>query len=296
MTPRACALIAALVVACRGENNGSHAQLGGESVARVGDVTIQRELLSAVAQRQGVLPRAVIGELVSDTVAAEAARAQRLPERPEVAWALTAARARIVTDRLFADAHARGPATDAEITEVTDKRWRDYDVPERARVVHAVVLRKDVRDPALVRRVAEVLRAAVSRSTDAATFRSAAGAIDKQGLDVRVEDLPTFTLDGRLFEQEGALDPAFTAGAFALSVGAVSQLVDTPFGLHVILLLERYAPFSVPLAERRVALAAEVYQRRVRAEYAALLERARARAPVSIDTGADELMARVSTK
>ena len=282
------------LVACQPGGNLPAGRLERGAVARVGEASIPGELIAEVARRQGIPPREAIDALVADALAAEAARTRGLSSRPDVAWALTAARARIATEHTRADSLARGAPTDEEIGEVTDKRWRDYDVPERARVVHVVVLRKDVVDVSRLRSVAAALRAAVSSASDAATFRTAALGVDKLGLDVRVEDLPTFTLDGRIFEQEGNLDTAFTAAAFSLAVGAVSPPVDSPFGVHVILLLERLPAFAVPLAERRVALANDVLQKRARSAHLALLERAKKTLEITIDPAADAIMATVA--
>jgi len=51
------------------------------------------------------------------------------------------------------------------------------------------------------------------------------------------------------FFPKGQMTPAFEEAAFKLKPGAVSALVETPFGFHIIKVHERRAPRTAPLAE-----------------------------------------------
>ena len=51
------------------------------------------------------------------------------------------------------------------------------------------------------------------------------------------------------FFPKGQMTPAFEQAAFTLKPGAVSGLVETPFGFHIIKVIEKRPPRTAPLAE-----------------------------------------------
>jgi len=273
----------------------AHITLSGDAVAVVGDVKISRDLVARVAAAQHLSTRQALGSLTDDAIASQSARQRGLDHDPNVAWQSTAALGRVAADRIAANARAKGPPTDAELAVVTARRWREFDLPEHVRVVHAIVMKKKGTDPKIAATVADALLAAVRTTPDANTFESAAKAVDGRGNELRVEQLPTFTEDGRIVEQEGNMDPTFAATSFALAhVGDTSTVLETSFGWHVIRLLERLPAHRVPTEERRVALADLSLKLRARSMYEATLARLAGGEQRVIDPAAEGLMASVS--
>jgi parvulin-like peptidyl-prolyl isomerase len=269
------------------------ATLGGTTVAVAGSVAIDVSLVEEVARKNGSDARAAADALVYDAVLAQGASEKKLDRSPAAREGRRAVLARVVTDRLASDAAARGAPTDAEVAKVTARHWRDVDLPEQAHAVHAVVMTNDPEKKKRMRAVAEDLRRAVEGAKDADDFIARAKSVDAQGLEIRPEKLPLFVADGRVLEG-GELDMTFVAAAFALKPGETSAIVETPFGLHVIRMLERLPEKRVPLEERRAMFADEVRTMRAREAYAALLADAKRKAHVVIDPAADALMSSAS--
>jgi len=273
----------------------ARATLGGEVVARVGDVTIERSLVASVAAAQHVTPKVALDRLVDDALAAEGARARGLDRTRGADLARRALLARLVADRIHADAVALGLPNDEEVAKLTARHWQSFDVPESLRVVHAVVMRKPTVPKERGSEVAEGLRVAVALATDAKDFEVRARAVSAQGLEIRVETLPPFVRDGRMI-QGGSLDATFVEAAFALSQpGSTSGVVETKFGWHVIRLVDRIPPKQVPLEERRVTFAEEANFVRGLDAKRGVVDRWTKTAPVSIDSNAETWMAEAVT-
>lgn len=302
MAARRCVLaMAMLAVSCGSEKPSSRpperAALGGEIVARVGSETISVSLVEKVAAEQKIAPRDALQRLLDDAIAANAAREKKLDQSPPGSWNLEAARARVVAEKVLADARAKGPPTDDEIRELSAEFWREVDRPPSLRVSHALAMRSDKGDAAFdakARAVAEQLLAAAKTATSSADFIAKTKAVPHpKEIKVVVEALGGFIADGRTTEGDPgrSMDKAFAKGAFAIPEGeTTSGVVESKFGWHVIWIDERVPEQRMPMDTRRVAFTAPAHAARAKRAIDEALASQRASHPVTILPSAEQLM------
>lgn len=279
-----------------------HAHLPNGVVARVGSDEISLDTVQRVARAEGVTLLVARDRSLSDALFALAARSA-FRNRDLAPVLERAAAARALLEGLKSDALAQGPASDAELDELTALRWRELDRPESARTTHAVVLVEKPADEAPARAVAQQIYEAVKGVQDPEQFLRLANAVPHDGVQVRTERLPAVTADGRVYDpgkpsanSDQGFDSTFAKVAIGLGVGQISEPTKTRFGYHVILCEARLPEQRLPREERRKILRDEVIKARAERAKQALLSRLSAAQPIQIARAADDLTSRVQVK
>ena len=277
-----------------------HTHLPVGVAAQVNSEPIALSTVSRIARAQGISLQLARDRAVSDALFAAGARSV-FANNSVLPVAERSALSRTLLEGFKADALALGPATDAEVAELTAHRWQDLDRPPSARTTHAVVQIDGPASDAKARAVAEQIRSAVLGITDPEAFMAAARAVPHEGVEVRVERLPAVTADGRTYYPDGAppdsadehFDSAFAIAANALSVGQISEPTKSRFGYHVILCEAHIPELRVPLEERRLRLHDQVQKQRAENRKQTLLKQLTADGSVQIGRAADDLTASV---
>jgi peptidyl-prolyl cis-trans isomerase D len=153
------------------------------------------------------------------------------------------------------------PVTDADIEAAYQERLREFEQPERRRAAHILV-----RVPAVGGSAAED---GARAKAEAALQRAKAGADFGQVAREVSEDTATAPRGGELgVVARGEMVPAFEDLAFSLKVGEVGGPVRSPFGYHVVKVLEVVPGSKKELREvaptLRATLAAEGQLRALR--------------------------------
>jgi parvulin-like peptidyl-prolyl isomerase len=125
-------------------------------------------------------------------------------------------------------------------------------------------------------------------------FEKRASAVPHAGAQIRIERVSGFSANGEL-ASGAVVDASFVAAAFALpSPGIISPVVETPFGWHVLRVIDRVVPGPDSIEQRRRDLAEAVVLMRARSALDTVLRERRQRTEVTVAVEADALTAQVT--
>ncbi|MCS6900449.1 MAG: peptidylprolyl isomerase [Myxococcales bacterium] len=256
------------------------------AVAICADRAIQGSSVAPVAMVARVSAKEALQRLAHDIRLAAEAENRGLHKTPAVQRELKAALVRAVLTQIK-EQHA-APPTLSEIQILRAERWRDFDRPESARVIHAVAMGGGSE---AARKVAEAIRKETTGAKNETEFEVQAKKVPHEGVEVRVERLPAMARDGRNVEEEGSFATPFAEAALSLTQpGEQSPVVATSFGYHVIFLIER-VPAYRPADEELARIAHdEILTRRMSSATRSLVEQLRREYPVTLERNAIELI------
>jgi parvulin-like peptidyl-prolyl cis-trans isomerase-like protein len=243
-------------------------------------VVIGEDVLGAIARERGLSRDQSLELAVEDALLAR----ELTTTAPALArWSERIVLARQLLGDLLEEAKAAGPPSDAEVRELSEARFWELDRPRLVRLVHAVVL--SPKEDAEARALADRIGQATAETTTPDEFKARARAVAAGKFTVKVEVLPPVAEDGRAVDPDRPppvgpavqhFDQSFAIAAQRLTrPGEKSPVVHTPFGYHVMYLVQVIEPHQPTLDERRALLHDEIMKARAKALSTALLDRLR---------------------
>jgi parvulin-like peptidyl-prolyl isomerase len=284
---RALPLSVVLLAGCSPAATEPHAagSVPAGAIAACAGKAILGASVASVASASRVAPTEALQRLAHDARLAAEAEARGLDQEAGVQRELKGALARALLARIKQENSA--PPSPEEIQTLRAARWRDFDRPESARVIHAVAMGEGREE---ARKVAEAIRKATAGASGEADFEERAKQVPHEGVEVRVERLPPMARDGRGVEEEGSFVVPFAEAALALKApGEQSPVVATSFGYHVIFLIERLPAQRFSDRELGRLASEEILARRMSAATRGLVERLRREHPAALERNAIEL-------
>jgi len=170
--------------------------------------------------------------------------------------------------------------TDQEIQDFYTGNPQMFERPDQVRARHILIAVEQGTD--------DETKADAKARAEAARKR-ATGGEDFAALATELSEGPSAPNGGDLgfFSADRMVKP-FSDAAFALEPGAISQVVETQFGYHVIKVEERRAASTQPLEEVREPLRNALVEQEVGEGVASLVERLRSEAKIVPTTGQAE--------
>lgn len=174
-----------------------------------------------------------------------------------------------------AEVGSRVSVSDKEVEAYYQEHPREFDRPGTVTLREVVLLRDDTDDDAELRAEAERIRARLAE--EGADFAEIAGELSEAGT----------AADGGLLGplEQGELSAALEQVAFSIALGQVSDVIEMPYGYHVIRVEERREPGRVSLDEVREQLRQRIEDEKYARSVEEYLQRARDEVSWSVNPG-----------
>lgn len=165
--------------------------------------------------------------------------------------------------------------TDAELEQYYDDNEFRLTLPEQVRVRHILITWKPMGKPDDRAFIREQMVPVLDRARAGEDFAALAREFS--------DDYATRGAGGDtgLFRR-GEMAPAFEEAAFALKLGEISDVVETPFGVHIIKLEERQESRLLPLVEISDQLREHIAAEQAEAAVQTEIERLRAASDIKV--------------
>lgn len=221
------------------------ATVDGEALQLGALVLLKRDLPQQYQQLPDeILAQGLTQQLIDQTLMARAAREAGLDEAPETAFAL-ANRERGVLAEAYMRREIEDRLTEERLREVYETQYAEAEPERQIRASHILVEEKETADE---------IRAALDAGEDFAALAEEHGT---DGTASRGGDLGFFSFSDMV--------PEFAEAAFALEAGEVGGPVESPFGWHLIKVVDtREAP--VPPFEQVASDLARQLQQEIQRE------------------------------
>ena len=234
----------------RADDNPVLAKVNGSEI-RQSDVTAaEKDIGASLAQLDPATRQASVVQLLIDLkLVAKAAEDKKIADTPDFKQKLAFTRSRLLMDTLL-DQEGKAAVTDAALKQVYDDAAKQISGEQEVHARHILVETEDK---------AKEIIAKLKKGADFAELAK------KESKDPGASDggdLGFFTKDQMV--------PEFSAAAFALEPGKISDPVKSQFGWHVIKVEEKRARKAPPFEQVKPQLEAFVI-RKAQAEYVAKL-------------------------
>jgi peptidyl-prolyl cis-trans isomerase C len=218
-----------------------------------------RAQLTTPERKRQFVDNYILNELLADT-----GHAQGYDRDPEITRQIDDLRRRLVVQRVMKDLQEPPELSDADVHAYYDQNRRLFS-GSQVRAAHILV-----KDEDLAKRLREELRQDPSKFEELARQNSTDTATAARGGDLG-------------FFGQGRMVPEFEQAAFGLEKpGDISELVKTPFGFHIIKLLERKEGTERPFDEVKDRIRVTLLNQRRQEQTQKRFDELKAKAKVTI--------------